>query len=58
MATVVFLGVFLLSMPPFTHVGLDRPDTWILGVPLFFAALFLVYSVLIGVLVWALLKGI
>jgi|TARA_Y100000817_G_scaffold86091_1_gene66847 uncharacterized membrane protein len=57
-ATLAFLVVFLLAMPPFTHEVLDRPDTWIMGAPLFFVILFVVYSALIGVLVWALRKGV
>ena len=37
---------------------LDRPDVWIAGVPLFFVALFVIYSALILVLVWALRRGV
>ena len=57
-ATVAFVLLFLLSMPPVTHVVLDRPETWIGGVPFLFAALFVVYSALIAVLAWAWRKGI
>ena len=57
-AIVAFVVLFLLSMPPVTHSVLDRPDTWIGGVPFLFAALFVVYTALIGVLVWAWRKGI
>ena len=57
-ATVAFIALFLLSMPPVTHTVLDRPETWILGVPFFFASLFVVYTALIGVLVWTWRKGI
>ena len=53
-AVVAFVGLFLLSMPPVTHRVLDRPDQWIGGVPVFFAALLVVYTALIGVLLWAL----
>jgi hypothetical protein len=45
-------------MPPVTHSVLDRPDVWIGGVPVFFAALFVVYSALISVLLWAWRKGV
>jgi apolipoprotein N-acyltransferase len=53
-ATLVYLGLFLLVMPPVTHTVLDRPDVWVLGVPFFFAALLALYTGLIVVLVWAL----
>ena len=56
--TVGWLALFMLAMPPVTHVVLDRPDVWVAGVPLFFAALLVVYSGLIGVLVWALRRGL
>ncbi len=45
-------------MPPVTHRLLDRPETWVGGVPFLFAALFVVYTALIAVLVWAWRKGI
>ena len=57
-ATIAYVVIFLLAMPPVTHRVLDRPDVWIGGVPFFFAALLVVYSVLIGVLVWSLRKGL
>ena len=57
-ALVAFVLLFLLSMPPVTHAVLDRPDTWIGGVPFLFATLFVVYSALIGVLAWAWRKGL
>ena len=57
-ATVSFLAIFLLCMPPVTHRLLDRPDMWVAGVPFFFAALFVVYVALIGVLIWTLRRGI
>ncbi|MDE3004762.1 MAG: hypothetical protein OXU39_01585 [Gemmatimonadota bacterium] len=55
---MAFVLLFLLSMPPVTHAVLDRPDTWIGGVPFLFATLFVVYSALIGVLAWAWRKGL
>jgi hypothetical protein len=53
-ATGLFLALFLVAMPPVTHRVLDRPESWIGGVPFFFVSLFVVYCLLIGVLVWAL----
>jgi hypothetical protein len=52
-ATVAFLALFALAMPPFTHTVLNRTDPWILGLPFFYFALLVIYCALIGVLVWA-----
>ena len=57
-ATLAYLALFLLAMPPFTHVLWDRPGAWVAGWPFFFVALFSIYSALVGVLVWALRKGL
>lgn len=57
-ATIAFLGVFLLAMPPVTHRVLDQPDRWLFGVPVFFLSLLVIYAVLIGVLVFAWWKGL
>jgi len=57
-ATIAFLGIFLLAMPPVSHAVLDRPDVWVGGVPFFFVSLLAIYTLLIGVLAWALRKDI
>lgn len=57
-ATVAFVVLFLLAMPPLTHAVWDRPGSWIAGWPAFFVVLFLIYCALVGVLVWALRKGV
>jgi hypothetical protein len=57
-AAASFVVLLLLAMPPVTHALLDRTEPWILGIPFFFAALFLIYSALIGVLVWAYRRGL
>ncbi len=57
-ATIAFVGIFLLAMPPVTHRLLDRPENWVFGVPFFFFALLVVYTVLIGVLIWTYRKGL
>jgi len=57
-ATVAFVVVFLLAMPPVTHTLLNRTEPWILGVPFIFAALFAVYVALIGILIWAYRRGV
>lgn len=57
-ACTAFVALFLLAMPPVTHTLLNRVEPSVLGVPFFFAALLAVYVALIGVLVWALRRGL
>ena len=57
-ATIAFVVVFALCMPPVTHTLLNRTEPWIAGFPFFYAALFGVYCVLIGILVWTLRRGV
>jgi hypothetical protein len=57
-ACTSFAALFLLAMPPVTHTLLNRIEPRILGVPFFFVALLAVYVALIGVLVWALRRGV
>jgi len=57
-ATISFVVVFLLAMPPVTHTVLNRTDPWILGLPFFYVALLGVYVTLIGILIWALRRGV
>lgn len=57
-ATISFLALFLLAMPPVSHLVLDRVEPWILGMPFFFVALLVVYTGLIGILLWTLRRGV
>jgi hypothetical protein len=57
-ATVWFLVLFALAMPPLTHTVLNRIYPLILGMPFLYAALLFVYVALIGVLIWALRRGV
>lgn len=57
-ATIAFVALFVLAMPPVTHAVLDRPDAWIAGWPLLFVVLLVIYTVLIAVLVWTLRRGV
>jgi hypothetical protein len=57
-ATLAFVLVFLLAMPPVTHTLLNRTEPWILGVPFFFASLLAIYVLLIGILIWAYRRGV
>lgn len=57
-AVVAFVALFMLAMPPVTHSVLNRIEPTVLGLPFFYVALFVVYSVLIGVLIWAYRRGL
>ena len=57
-ATISFVVLFLLAMPPVTHVVLDRVEPWVFGFPFFYAALFVIYTALIGVLLWTWRRGV
>jgi hypothetical protein len=57
-ATVAFLLVFAVAMPPITHTVLDRIRPVILGLPFLYAVLLFVYCALIGVLLWALWRDV
>ncbi len=57
-ATTLFAALFALCMPPVTHVLLNRTDPWLFGLPFFYAVLLIVYVALIGVLLWALRRGV
>lgn len=57
-ATVSFVVLFVLVMPPVTHTVLNRVEPWILGLPFFYTVLLGLYSVLISVLIWTLRRGV
>ncbi|MDE2772752.1 MAG: hypothetical protein OXI46_03465 [Gemmatimonadota bacterium] len=57
-AVVAFVALFMLAMPPVTHTALNRIEPIVLGIPFFYVALFVVYSLLIGVLIWAYRQGL
>lgn len=57
-ATVAFIIAMLLCQPPIVHGLMNRIEPWILGMPFLFAYLLAVYFLGIGVLVWALRKGV
>ncbi len=57
-ATVLFLALFLLAMPPVTHLALNRSEPSVLGVPFLYVSLFVIYVGLIAVLVWAFRRGV
>lgn len=57
-ATLAFLAVLALAMPPVTHVVLNRLEPVILGLPFLYAFLLAVYFLLVAVLVWTYRRGI
>ena len=57
-ATISFLVLFSLAMPPVTHTVLNRLDPWLLGLPFFYSVLLIVYILLIGVLIWTYRRGV
>ena len=52
-AVVLFLLLMVLVEPPVVHTLANRIEPWILGVPFLYAYLLVAYSLLIGVLLWA-----
>jgi len=54
----LFIFLMILVEPPVVHSLANRVEPWILGVPFLYAYLFVLYSLLIGVLLWALRKGL
>jgi uncharacterized membrane protein len=57
-ASGTFVLLFLLAMPPVTHVLLNRIEPTVVGVPFFYVALLVVYLALIGVLLWTLSRKV
>jgi len=57
-ATISFLAIFMLAMPPFVFRVLNRADPWILGMPFLYVTLFAVYVALILVLFWTYRRGV
>ena len=55
---LAFLALLALVEPPIVSSLANRVDPWILGVPFLYAYLLVVYTALIGVLVWVLRRGI
>ncbi len=51
-ATLAFLALFGLALPPATHTLWNRIEPTILGLPFLYVGLFGVYVALIGVLIW------
>jgi hypothetical protein len=57
-AAGLFLLLLGLAEPPFVHAVVNRVEPWILGLPFLYAWLLFVYVAMIGVLLWALRRGL
>ncbi len=57
-ATISFVVLFLLAMPPVTHTLLNRTEPWILGLPFIYVVLLGIYTGLVLVLLWTLKRGV
>ncbi len=57
-AVLLFLGLFALVEPPFVHGVANRIEPWLLGFPFLYTYLLVLYLALIGVLIWALRRGL
>ena len=55
---MAFGALFALGQPPIVHGLANRVDPWLLGMPFLYAYLLLVYVGMIGILLWAYLKGL
>ena len=58
MAVLLFLLLFFLVEPPLVYSFANRVEPWVLGVPFLYAYLLAIYLALIGVLLWALRRGL
>ena len=55
---VAVMILLILALPPVSHAVVDRPDSWVGGVPFLYFSLLVIYVLLIGVLAWALHKDV
>ena len=58
LALVLFVLLMGMAQPPIVHGFMNRVEPWILGMPFLYAYLLLIYILMIGVLIWAMRKGV
>ena len=58
LAVLAFLGLLVLTQPPFVHSWANRIEPWLLGFPFLYAYLLIIYSAMIAVLIWAYRRGL
>ena len=54
MAVILFLALLALAEPPVVYALANRVEPWVLGFPFLYTYLLMVYTALIGVLLWVL----
>ncbi len=57
-AIVSFTLLMAMAQPPIVHTLADRTEPWLLGMPFLYVYLLAVYVLMIGVLIWAMRKGV
>ncbi len=57
-AIVSFAILMALAQPPIVHTLADRIEPSLLGLPFLYVYLLAVYVLMIGVLIWAMRKGV
>ncbi len=57
-AVTSFLGLFILTQPPFVYIVANRIEPWIFGFPFLYTYLLILYVAMIGVLIWAQRRGV
>ncbi len=57
-AVVLFLVLMALAQPPIVHGPVNRIAPWIGDLPFLFAYLLVVYAAMIGILIWAMRRGL
>ena len=57
-AVLLFLALFAFVEPPLVHSIGNRIQPWVLGLPFLYVYLLVFYVALIGVLLWALKRGL
>ena len=57
-AVILFLALMAMAQPPIVHSLADRIEPWLLGMPFLYTYLLILYVLLIGVLLWALRRGV
>ena len=57
-AALLFLALLALAEPPVVHGLVNRVEPWVLGLPFLYAWLLGVYLLMIGVLLWAVRRGL
>lgn len=57
-AAVLFVTLFLCTQPPILFVVANRVEPLIFGLPFLYVYLLVLYSLLIGVLIWTMRRGV